>query len=392
MIPGTEATLARQAGAARILRRALGAAAACAVFATPATALGATASVQNGAVVYTAGLGEANAVTFEPAFFNLGAASIQDSAPLMPGPGCESISETKVDCQLAGVTSASFSLGDGNDQFTLSTLSLAVTVSGGPGDDTLGPGAAAPVVMSGDAGDDTLNGGDGADQLSGGDGRDTIQGQLGDDRIDGGAGNDNILGDRPVAGLAAPGADTISGGAGNDRISGQGGNDAVDGGAGNDSIDEEYSGANSGGGADTVSGGAGRDQVLYHFRTSRLSVSLDGRANDGERGERDNVRPDVENVVGAGGAPNVLTGSSRANELRGGKSVDRISGGGGADRLFAFGGRDRLSGGSGNDRLYANDCQSDQLNGGPGRDNAVIDIGRLDRVLSIERRLRARCA
>lgn len=394
MITGKDAMAARPARDTRALRRTVCLTAACALFAavSPSAALAATASVQSGVLVYAAGAGEANAITFEPAFFAVGAASIQDSAPLTAGPGCESISATKVDCQLAGVTSASFMLGDGADQFTLSTLMLPVVVNGGPGDDTLGPAAATPAVLSGDAGNDTINGGDGNDQLSGGDGNDTIQGQPGDDRIEGGAGNDNILGDVPVAGSAVPGADTISGGAGNDRISGQGGNDAIDGGTGNDSVDEEYSGPNSGGGADTISGGAGRDQVLYHFRTSRLRVSLDGRPNDGEAREGDNVRPDVENVVGAGGAPNVLSGSSRANELRGGKSADRISGGGGGDRLFGFGGRDSLYGGAGNDRLYANDCQGDLLNGGPGRDNAVVDIGRVDRMLSIERRLRARCA
>ena len=365
--------------------------AAAGVLVAPAAALASTASVQGGTLVYAAGPGESNTIQFEPAFFAAGAAAIQDSAPLTPGPGCVAISATKVDCELAGVTSASFSLGDGNDQFTVSTLALPVVVGGGPGNDTLGPAAVAPAVLAGDAGDDTINGGDGADRISGGDGDDTIQGQPGDDQIDGGAGNDNILGDRPVTGLALPGNDTITGGPGRDILGGQGGNDRVDGGPGNDSINEEYAGPNSGGGADAISGGAGRDQVSYHFRTARLNVSLNGRADDGERGEGDNVRPDVENVVGAGGAPNRLTGSSRANELRGGKSADRISGGGGADRLFAFGGRDRLSGGTGNDRLYANDCQRDQLSGGPGRDNAVIDIGRLDRTLSIERRLRARC-
>lgn len=371
-------------------RQLIGLALACTLLAAPAPASAATAGVQGGVLVYAAAPGETNAVTFEPALFGIGVASIQDSAPLIPGPGCESISATKVDCQLAGVATAQFSLGDGADNFSISTLAMPIVVAGGPGNDTLGA-ASAPAALSGEGGDDTLVGGDGDDRLLGGDGADSIQGQPGADQIDGGAGNDNILGDRPVSGTAPTGADVIRGGPGNDRISGQGGNDTIDGGPGNDVVDEELPGPNSGAGADTIAGGAGRDQVTYHFRSATVRVSLDGRANDGQSGERDNVRPDVEDVIGSGGAANVLVGSSRANELRGGKRADRLSGGGGSDRLFAFGGRDTLNGGTGADRLYANDCERDSVKGGPGRDRAVIDIGRLDRLFSVERRLRARC-
>lgn len=371
-------------------RNLLGLGLACALLAAPSSALAATAGVQGGTLVYAAAPGEANSVMVEPALFGLGEASIQDSAPLTPGPGCEAISATKVDCRLAGVTAAQFSLGDGADNFTLSTLSMPVAVSGGAGNDTLAAGNAAAVI-AGDDGDDTINGSDGDDRLSGGNGNDTIHGQPGADRIDGGAGNDTIMGDRPVSGTAPTGDDVIAGGPGTDNISGQGGNDMIDGGPGNDSIDEEFPGANSGGGADTIAGGTGRDRVSYHFRTGTVRVSLDGRANDGQAGEGDNVRPDVENVTGSGGAANALVGSRSANELRGGKRADRLSGGGGNDRLFGFGGRDTFSGGAGADRMYANDCGRDRLNGGPGRDHAVIDRGRLDRLISVERGLRARC-
>lgn len=371
-------------------RHLLGLGLACALLAAPSSALAATAGVQGGTLVYAAAPGETNSVIIEPALFGLGAASIQDSAPLTPGPGCEAVSATKVDCQTAGVTAAQFSLGDGADNFALSTLTLPIVVRGGPGNDTIAAGNG-PAVISGDDGNDTINGSDGDDRLFGGNGDDTIHGQPGNDRIDGGAGNDTLLGDRPISGTAPAGNDVILGGPGRDNISGQGGNDTIDGGPGNDVIDEEFAGPNSGGGADTIAGGEGRDTVSHHFRTGTVRVSLDGRANDGQAGEGDDVRPDVENVTGSGGAPNVLVGSSGANELRGGKRADRLSGGRGNDRLFGFGGRDTFSGGAGADRMYANDCGRDRLDGGPGRDHAVIDRGRLDRLISVERGLRARC-
>lgn len=371
-------------------RHLLGMALACAVLAAPSSALAATAAVEGGTLVYSAAPGETNSIVVEPALFGIGEVSIQDSAPLTPGAGCEAISETKVDCALAGVAAAQFSLGDGDDTFTLSTLAMPLVVAGGAGNDTLAA-ASGPATMTGDDGGDTINGGEADDRLSGGNGNDTIHGQPGADRIDGGAGNDTIMGDRPISGTAPTGNDVITGGPGVDNISGQGGSDTIDGGPGNDSIDEEFSGANSGGGADTIAGGGGRDRVSYHFRAGTVRVSLDGRANDGQSGERDNVRPDVENITGSGGAANVLVGSSGANELRGGKRGDRLSGGGGSDRLFGFGGRDTFTGGGGNDRMYANDCGSDRLDGGPGRDRGVIDRGRLDGLISVEHRLRARC-
>jgi Ca2+-binding RTX toxin-like protein len=241
------------------------------------------------------------------------------------------------------------------------------TISGGGGNDTLhgGPG---DDVLSGDSGDDLLDGGSGSDRVSGGTGTDTADyssrgagvwvslddrwndGEPGEgddvasdvESVLGGQGADHISGDA--------GANTLTGNAGDDQIDGGGGDDTVNGNAGNDSLDgssgrDRLDGGggddvlDGGTGADTLTGGDGRDVADYSSRTSDVTVDLDGAADDGEAGERDNVRPDVEDVTGGSGDDR-LTGDGGANVL---------SGGGGDDTLDGRGGPDTLSGGPGTD-------------------------------------------
>jgi len=47
--------------------------------------------------------------------------------------------------------------------------------------------------------------------------------------------------------------------------------------------------------------GAGIDAVSYSGAESSVTVTLDGQANDGARGENDLVGDDVENVFGGDG-------------------------------------------------------------------------------------------
>src|SRR3954447_4939149 len=65
------------------------------------------------------------------------------------------------------------------------------------------------------------------------------------------------------------------------------GNDQVGLGAGADTL-------KPGTGADVLSGGAGIDLADYSARTGDLTITLDDHAGDGEAGEGDNVRSDVE--------------------------------------------------------------------------------------------------
>jgi RTX calcium-binding nonapeptide repeat (4 copies) len=84
----------------------------------------------------------------------------------------------------------------------------------------------------------------------------------------------------------------------------------------------------------TLSGGAGRDTGLY-CGLDRPAVSLDNDdvADDGPMG-RDNIRSDVERLLGTGQADQLGSGS-RGAEISAGDGADSVTGGSGPDRVFA---------------------------------------------------------
>jgi RTX calcium-binding nonapeptide repeat (4 copies) len=260
-----------------------------------------------------------------------------------------------------------------------------IVVRAGDGDDFVTLSVTTRSIMSGGDGDDRLEGGEGLDDLLGGDG---------DDELLGGDSADLFIG--------GTGADTMSGGA---------------------SIIELLE----------------LDTVVYDERTRPVNVSLDGVANDGAGGERDNVLRDVEAVIG-GHAGDLLTGDDRGIDvllggrgddalrglggdldaligeagadriaggpgfdgaiggrgrdlvvgggepdfLEGGLGPDDVRGGGARDDVYGGPGRDRISGGPGPDRLFAADGMRDAVVGGPGRDRAQVDCP-LDVVIGVER-------
>ena len=111
-------------------------------------------------------------------------------------------------------------------------------------------------------------------------------------------------------------------------------------------------------------GGEGFDVATYSERTLPLTISLDDLANDGEAGEGDDVRGDVEDVIGGSGA-DVITGSAADNVLAGGDGGDRIDGGAGIDTY---------AGGDGDDVLLARDGGREQVDCGGGVDTATGDL------------------
>jgi Ca2+-binding RTX toxin-like protein len=130
--------------------------------------------------------------------------------------------------------------------------------------------------------------------------------------------------------VGTAGDDVIMGLEGNDTISGLGGNDRICAGAGNDAI-------NGGNGADVLSGEAGIDMAGYATRSVGVSVDIDnvaddGNSADGPAGARDNVKTDVENLIGGSGA-DMLTGSAGNNSLNGGSGADVLNGLGGSDSV-----------------------------------------------------------
>ena len=129
------------------------------------------------------------------------------------------------------------------------------------------------------------------------------------------------------------------------------------------------------------SGGKGLDQVDYSGTTDDLTVDLDNQADDGTPGEGDNVRSDVEDIVGGDGNDK-LVGSSRPNELEGGlgadllfgmKGGDGLLGQAGADKLVGGKAPDLLDGGAAADRLFARDGGRDEARCGSAVDRLKAD-------------------
>ena len=96
--------------------------------------------------------------------------------------------------------------------------------------------------------------------------------------------------------------------------------------------------------------------------------------------------------IHAGGGKDIVHGGPGDDEIElgagdhtvfGGPGNDLVLGGPGDDRVAGGAGRDLLFGGPGADRLLARDGVRDRVQGGSGRDSAVLD--RLDRVRAVER-------
>ena len=153
--------------------------------------------------------------------------------------------------------------------------------------------------------------------------------------------------------------DVLCGLGGNDTLIGRGGNDLLDGGAGNDLLI-------GGGGSDTLLGGTGYDTADYSDHTAAVTISLDGRRNDGSTGELDLVMASVENLAGGKGADQ-LRGNASANALDGGAGSDTVLGAAGNDTIIGGTGSDTLMGGAGNDTIDGG-TGSDAIDGGTGND------------------------
>jgi Ca2+-binding RTX toxin-like protein len=281
------------------------------------------------------------------------------------------------DIVFAGVEDHTVYMGDGNDTFSAAgstpagaPLGSAITVYGGLGNDAFNQGTAA-------SGDETLWGGDGTDTVSyasrsavvtvtmgataddgetgeaddigddvevvtGGTGDDDLTAATGGSTINGGPGADTLTGD--------DGNDTLNGDAGDDILVGGDGNDVLSGGADNDTFDEET----DPNGGDTFNGGAGTDLLDYSARAAALTVTMDGKtADDGEDTEADNVKSDVEDILGSSVADEI-TGNNSANVITGGDGDDILSGGAGDDTFdeeAADSGLDTISGGNGVDTV-----------------------------------------
>lgn len=180
-------------------------------------------------------------------------------------------------------------------------------------------------------------------------------------------------------GLTTIGA-ALSGGPGEDALTGGGANDTLDGGEGDDVLDA------SGGGDDVVRGGPGLDATAYTSESAgpgqpppAVSVTLDGRPDDGQAGEHDNVL-EVEDVS-AGTITTAPEDPSALTTVVGDASANTLSNAGsGPSDLDGGAGNDALYGGNHDDILRARDGFADRVVCGGGADVAIVD--QLDTVSS----------
>ena len=168
----------------------------------------------------------------------------------------------------------------------------------------------------------------------------------------------------------ATGASNVDGGSGNDNLRGGESADSFQGGVGNDTLDGWT-------GPDMFLGGSGTDTVRYPGRGSLTAdidaVADDGNAGDGPAGARDNLRGDIENIVG-GFQDDTLTGNTFANTLDGGDGADTLFGGSGVDTVTYA---SRTSGVNVDIDAVADDGSAADQNAAGQRDNVRGDIENL---------------
>jgi Ca2+-binding RTX toxin-like protein len=292
-----------------------------------------------------------------------------------PGAGCEADDDPnfpgRVRCAkpVGGIAMIVANLAANNDTLATTGLGEPLTVSGGDGDDNLEGGSLAD-ELNGDAGADTLDGGGAADLLVGGLDIDTAD-------YDGTPDRNVTLDGNPNDGAAGEGdnvqTENVTTALGNDTLTGDGLANRLSGDQGNDTL----IGA---GGPDFLNGGVGIDTVDYSSAGGPVTVTIGADANDGEVGENDDVRSNVENVTG-GPNDDHITGSSVANRLNGGVDPDSLVNDGdtGNDTLIGGLGNDTLNGFDGDDVLSGQD-DADTLNGASGADVMDGGAGAGDRV------------
>jgi Ca2+-binding RTX toxin-like protein len=112
--------------------------------------------------------------------------------------------------------------------------------------------------------------------------------------------------------------------------------------------------------------------VTYSYARFGVTVDIDGAADDGGIGEGDNVRTDVEHLLGGPGDDD-LTGDGDANFIDGRDGNDTLHGRDGPDALVGGSGRDTLSAEAGDDSLDTLDGAVDSSSCGAGHDSVVAD-------------------
>ncbi|WP_229067557.1 calcium-binding protein [Actinoplanes sp. DH11] len=325
------------------------------------------ARVSGRTVLYVAAKGKQNKVVVTRSGNTI---TVDDKVAVKAGKGCKKVKgdKTKVRCTpKKAPTRVDVYTADRADSI-VNRSGVALIADGGSGNDS---------ITGGPRGD-YLTGGSGNDKMQGAGGSDNLSGSSGNDRLYGGAGSDYLYG--------RTGHDLVDGGNDRDYVGGGAGNDRLYGGAGDDTIgwdETDVSGADN----DVYSGGAGNDALgAYLDYRHAVRIDLDGVADDGKSGEKDNVRTDIEEISG-GPKNDRIHGSNRAEMLSGGGGNDGLYGNGGDDALDGGLGADVLDGGAGNDRMNGDfpgegRVSADVLRGGAGVD--LADYSNYTRAIAVD--------
>jgi len=241
----------------------------------------------------------------------------------------------------------------GND--TILGSSSGDLISGGAGDDLIGAGAGFDIVFGG-KGDDLLAGGDTSDILVGGDGDDVVYGLDGADLIFGDGLNAlpaNLSIDPTQIeeallriGNVGEGSDYIEAGHGDDRVDSGNGADLVFGDAGDDSV---YAGA----GSDSVAGGDGHDWLFCMAGRDVMTGDGPNTLNDAPLTDgRVDFEAYVVRVGQMGRGHDYMEGGDGADLLVSGAGHDLVFGGADNDAIHTGTGHDIAVGGDADDRLH----------------------------------------
>lgn len=304
-----------------------------------------------------------------------------------------------------------FNGGAGIDTATYAnrTQNLIIQINGSPSDGASNEGddvetdvenvigGSGNDIINGSASDNALYGGGGNDSLAGNGNTDTVYGDAGNDSVTmgasdimhGGSGTDTASFTYTSSNLtisldgvsndtngmnAGTDVENIASGGGNDTLTGNANANSLVGGSGNDVLNgvDGNDSLNGGLGADTFNGGTGLDTADYGARSENLLVQINNNADDGAANENDNVKTDVENLIGGTGH-DMLIGSAEDNTISGGGGNDDLAGNGNADLINGDGGNDSVTIGA-----------SDTVNGGAGTDTVSVFYSPSGQTLSLD--------
>jgi hypothetical protein len=297
-------------------------------------------------------------------FYDIGADGVDPVGPLCKPQG------TGAGCDARGTNvEVDVDLGDGDDtiapQYDRRRRTPAV-IRGGPGSDALQVWGSVPTAID-------FSGGRGIDAVDYYDPRGSPFSFTNDTLANDGRGRDRIRRDVELY-IGGDADDQFAFPAGGRHIVfGAGGDDTMVSGPGPDEFDGAYGGDPAG------VDGPSDDTVSYAGRTTGVTVTLDGYADDGAPGETDYILPTVEHVIATAGA-DTLVGPARAADARSytyeaGDGNDLVSGGAGTDLI---------DGDAGDDVVIALGGSTDAVKCGDGNDTAIIDT--TDRIRTGERR------